>query len=160
VPIGGSIVTIRPAQAGDVPALARLLIQVHEQHVREHPRVFRPIGFESAKLQVAAEVEAGLCAVHESQALDGMVKWSVQDRPETIYTHAARIVVIDQIVVDVAARRGGIGQRLLAWVVDRAREAGASRVQLDTWATNAPALAAFRKAGFVPIVHRQSLWTA
>lgn len=149
---------IRRAQAADAPAVARLVIQVHDQHVREHPMIFRPIGIEDASLHVAAEIEAGLCAVHETEAIDGMVKWSVQDRSETMYTHAARFAVIDQIVVDAATRRRGIGQRLLGWVLDRAREAGASRVQLDTWATNTMALAAFRKAGFTPFTHRQWRW--
>lgn len=46
------------------------------------------------------------------------------------------------------ARRSGIGRRLLAHCLARAKRAGAERLMLEVEADNAPALAFYRDAGF------------
>jgi ribosomal protein S18 acetylase RimI-like enzyme len=147
---------IRRATSDDVPAVARILVRVHAQHVLEHPLVFRPMSEAQALRVIVPHVDEGRYAVHLDEAVDGFVRWLIHDRPETPYSHPARIAVIDEIGVAEGRRRQGIGQALLAWVSERAREAGAQRVQLDTWATNASALGAFHKAGFSIYTHR--LW--
>jgi ribosomal protein S18 acetylase RimI-like enzyme len=153
---GSSIV--RRATTADIDAVARLLIQVQDQHVRDYPLVFKDMTIEAASTQAAVDIEAGACAVADVAGVAGFIKWAVHDRPENAYTFAARYVAIDAICVDAACRRKGIGQTLLAWVVERGRELGAQRVQLDTWATNAVAFGAFRKAGFSSYNHRLWRW--
>jgi len=154
MPRSPELPVIRYAISDDVPALARLLVQVHAQHVLEYPRVFKPMSEEHAKQIIVPHVHEGRYAVHAAERIDGFVRWQIHDRAETSYVHAARIVFIDEIGVAEVRRRQGIGQALLAWVGERAREAGAQRVQLDTWATNARALGAFQKAGFSIYTHR------
>ena len=147
---------IRIAQSTDLAAIARLLVQVQDQHLAEYPHVFRAMTLLQAQAEIAAALAAGSYIVHEDDRVSGFAKWLVQDRPETAYTTAVRIVQIDQIGVDAGRRRQGIGQQLLEWVVQRARGLGAHRVQLDTWESNVIAHGAFRTAGFVPY-HRR-LW--
>lgn len=52
--------------------------------------------------------------------------------------------------VDPGHRRGGVGRRLVAWVVDWAAAGGADRVELWVTTANAPAEALYRRSGFVP----------
>ena len=147
---------IHCATGDDVSAIARILMQVHAQHAREHPQVFKPMSEQQAMQILDLQVHEGRYAVHLADAVDGFVRWQVVDRPETPYVRAARIVAIDEIGVADGHRRQGVGQALLAWVGERAREAGAQRLQIDTWATNSRALGAFQKAGFSICTHR--LW--
>lgn len=46
------------------------------------------------------------------------------------------------------ARRRGVGSRLLSGILDLARRSGATRAVLETAASNAPAIALYRAAGF------------
>jgi ribosomal protein S18 acetylase RimI-like enzyme len=139
---------IRTATTEDTAAVARILLQVQDQHVRDYPSIFRSMTKAEAEKLIAGDVEAGSCLVHQSDAVDGFLRWVVQERPENAYVYASRLVVVDQIGVDERCRRRGIGCALLAWVVERGRGLGAQRVQLDSWAANTAAHGAFRKAGF------------
>jgi len=47
-----------------------------------------------------------------------------------------------------AYRHQGIGKRLLAAAIERAREIGLERVELEVFERNAPAVALYRKMGF------------
>jgi ribosomal protein S18 acetylase RimI-like enzyme len=145
---------IRRAESSDVAAIARLLVQVQDQHVADYPAIFHAMSVAQAEAEITSHVASGFYAVHEDAVISGFVKWLVHDRPESSFTKAVRIVQIDQIAVDHGHRRQGIGQQLLAWVCERARESGAQRVQLDAWEANIAAQAAFRKSGFETYHHR------
>ncbi len=56
--------------------------------------------------------------------------------------------VIEDVFVRESARGGGLGRVLVAAALERARERGCTRVQLDTGEGNAPALALYRSFGF------------
>ena len=139
---------IRSATEGDIEAVARLLIQVQDQHVRDYPRMFKPMPMAVAVATVAPDIAAGRYTVADRGGVVGFIKWFIHDRPDSAYTFATRIVAIDAIGVDVTCRRRGIGQSLLAWEIERGRVAGVERVQLDSWGLNTGAHAAFEKAGF------------
>jgi ribosomal-protein-alanine N-acetyltransferase len=55
---------------------------------------------------------------------------------------------IENVVVAVGMRRKGIGDLLLARVVERARERGAARLMLEVRASNAAAIALYKKHAF------------
>jgi ribosomal-protein-alanine acetyltransferase len=58
------------------------------------------------------------------------------------------------------ARRGGLGQALLAQFLDDARRLGAEQVFLEVRESNAPAIALYRHAGFEPVARRESYYPA
>ena len=68
-------------------------------------------------------------------------------------TFAARpLLNIHDIVVHAAARRQGIGQALLGWAEQRARDLGCCKLTLEVLSNNARAMASYERAGFAPYV--------
>ena len=66
-------------------------------------------------------------------------------------TFAARpLLNIHDIVVHADVRGQGIGQALLAWAEQRARELGCCKLTLEVLSNNQRAMASYRQAGFVP----------
>ena len=57
---------------------------------------------------------------------------------------------IEDVFVRASARRAGVGDALVALAVERARERGARRIELDTNEENAAALALYERHGFSP----------
>ena len=57
---------------------------------------------------------------------------------------------LEDLFVAEAARRAGVGDALVALAIERARERGARRIELDTNEANAPALALYERHGFSP----------
>jgi GNAT superfamily N-acetyltransferase len=57
---------------------------------------------------------------------------------------------LEDLFVRASARRAGLGDALVALAVQRARERGAKRIELDTGEDNAPALALYDRHGFSP----------
>jgi ribosomal protein S18 acetylase RimI-like enzyme len=57
---------------------------------------------------------------------------------------------LEDLFVDASARRAGVGDALVALAIERARERGARRIELDTGEDNAPALALYERHGFSP----------
>jgi len=56
------------------------------------------------------------------------------------------------------ARRCGLGAELLAQFLADARRLGAEQVFLEVRASNAPAIALYTRAGFVPVARRESYY--
>ena len=57
---------------------------------------------------------------------------------------------LEDLFVSEAARRCGIGDARVALAIQRSRERGARRIELDTNEDNAPALALYERHGFSP----------
>lgn len=55
---------------------------------------------------------------------------------------------LEDLYVAPGARRAGVGRALVDLTLERARERGARRVELDVTEDNEPALALYRRAGF------------
>ncbi len=59
---------------------------------------------------------------------------------------------LDLLAVAPSRQRAGIGSRLLQWLEDGARTAGAGLVHLEVRETNAPARAFYRAVGYLELV--------
>jgi ribosomal-protein-alanine acetyltransferase len=95
-----------------------------------------------ARLWVARDSQAGAVGGSDADAPPGRVlgfalAWRAADE-----TH-----LLD-LAVDPAFQRRGVGRRLLDTVVDDARDSDGRLVLLEARASNAPALALYRSAGF------------
>jgi GNAT superfamily N-acetyltransferase len=68
-------------------------------------------------------------------------------------TFAARpLLNVHDIVVRAELRRRGIGQALLAWAEQRARQLGCCKLTLEVLSNNTLAMASYAQAGFAPYV--------
>lgn len=59
-----------------------------------------------------------------------------------------RVLLLNDLYVDAAERRAGVGRRLLDAAAAAARAIGAARITLETGIDNAPARALYRSAGW------------
>ncbi|HEY0343516.1 MAG TPA: GNAT family N-acetyltransferase [Solirubrobacteraceae bacterium] len=57
---------------------------------------------------------------------------------------------LEDLFVREEARRAGVGDALVSLALERARERGAKRIELDTNEDNAPALGLYERHGFSP----------
>jgi GNAT superfamily N-acetyltransferase len=55
---------------------------------------------------------------------------------------------LEDLFVSAGARRGGLGDALVHLAIERSRERGARRIELDCFEDNAPALALYARNGF------------
>ncbi|MDO5142192.1 MAG: ribosomal protein S18-alanine N-acetyltransferase [Eubacteriales bacterium] len=67
---------------------------------------------------------------------------------------------ITNVAVSPACRRQGIARALLAALRQQAAQAGLAFVTLEVRASNAPAIALYTDAGFVPVGTRKRFYTA
>ena len=65
---------------------------------------------------------------------------------------------ISNVAVSPQARRQGIGDRLLDALITRAKERSLSFVTLEVRESNAPAIALYRKHGFLPVGLRKKYY--
>ena len=94
----------------------------------------------------------------------GYSAWVCHDGLDLV-GYAVFMVILDEahlLNISVAARRQGegIGARLLRWVMDRARRAGARRLLLEVRPSNASALRLYEHFGFVRIGVRRGYYPA
>jgi GNAT superfamily N-acetyltransferase len=88
----------------------------------------------------------------EDGAPIGYVLVFFRERGEETFRRRRRWCEIDQIAVDPARRRHGIGRALVAAALAEATRRGIGDVELSSWAFNTDAHAMFRRLGFEPRV--------
>src|ERR1700704_1294897 len=136
----GALVSLRPATAGDIPALAE---------IRAKPEVFRWWRGEgemaSAVAEDLADPDAHAFVVERDGRVVGAIQWSAETEPD--YRHAS----ID-IYLDPAVHGRGLGSDAVRTLARHliAGE-GFHRLVIDPAADNAAAIACYRKVGFRPV---------
>ena len=129
-------ISVRPAVAADFPAIIPLIKQMHSEHAAARPDRFLLEGPTYTKKDFAKALrdssQTWLVAVDESDQMLGYAlcarsKWN------------ASILCTDEICVDKAHRRQGIGTLLMDAAKELASRIGASSLELEVWeATPAP----------------------
>jgi len=140
VKLSGSIVTLRPAHEGDIPALAV---------IRADPEVYRwwrggPDLQAAVAEELATEDEHGFVIEYEDRTV-GFIQWWAEEEPE--YRHAG----ID-IYLDASMHGRGIGTdavRILA--THLIHDHGHHRITIDPAADNEAAIRCYAKVGFRPV---------
>jgi ribosomal protein S18 acetylase RimI-like enzyme len=146
------VFTVRPAERGDIPAMARMAAQLVRLHHETDPRrFFLPEDVEQGyawwfgKEHQSPEVVMRV-AVDEGGALVGYTYARIEARDWNALLD--RCGALHDIFVEDAARRAGVGEALLADTMSRLRELGAPRCVLHTMWGNAAAQRLFERAGF------------
>ena len=129
----------RIADTTDAESVAELLLEFRDWIGREGPdragalaSVRRLLEDPDAEFLLAGEPAGAVCQLRFRHSF-----WTGTDD-----------CVIEDVFVRESARGGGLGRILVAAALERARERGCTRVQLDTGEGNAPALALYRSFGF------------
>lgn len=148
---------IRLAASEDAQALAELCHEVHTLHLSQRPDLFKPIAFDALRAWFVDKLahpdfnawiaEAGSIGV-------GYVLVERRARAETLFTHASRWWELDQMGVAPGQRRLGVARALVEHVHATARSEGVAGLELQCYAFNDTARAAFAGLGFVPKMTR------
>jgi ribosomal protein S18 acetylase RimI-like enzyme len=153
--VDSPLVTIRPADAADFEAIARLNAEVQQLHADGLPHLFKPAtdnAFTRAVYDgMQAQPRAHVYLALERAESVGYVYAEVLERPETWFRYAHKVVYVHHIAVSRIHRRRGYGEWLVPQVVDLARSQGIRQLELDTWWFNANARDFFKRLGFAEL---------
>ena len=126
----GDLVSLRPATADDLPALAR---------IRATPEVYRRWGVDDT------ELDPRLLAIVVEGRVAGAIQWSAEEDPD--YRHAG----ID-IYLDPALHGRGLGTDAVRTLARHLIDVlGHHRLVIDPAADNHAAIACYAKVGFRPV---------
>lgn len=130
---------IRPARAQDAPHVVRLMRQLEAfTHGKVGP------GVEGRFKFMLTLTHYNVCVAEEDNQVIGLITASV--RP-TLW-HAGPVALIDELIVDEAARGRGVGKALIDAIVTWARKRGASEIEVSTEKDNVAAQAFYLRHGF------------
>lgn len=137
----------REAKRDDVPAIVELLADDPLGSTRETPgpelpeaywAAYEAISRDPNNILVVAEVDGKIAATLQLTFIPGLT-----------YTGAER-AQIEGVRVAADVRGRGVGQALIGWAVERARERGCRVVQLTTDRQRPAAIRFYQKIGFRP----------
>jgi ribosomal protein S18 acetylase RimI-like enzyme len=135
-------ISVRPANADDLDALVRLLRQLHSDFPTDRDKAEGVLAE-----MLRQEGRTVLVAVSGAEVVGTADLLLVAN-----LTHAASPwAIVENVVVDRAIRRGGIGRALMTEVLDRATQAGCYMVQLVSLKHRSAAHAFYDQIGFEPV---------
>ncbi len=142
-------VRIRLATLDDYPGFARVAREVQEHHVAAVPTVFR-----SVAVAVPEEYFAQLVTDDDADVIVAEFAGEIAGYAVLLHRRAARDLLvprayafIENFGVAAAHRREGIGRRLTQACIARAKERGATSLELDCWEANQEAIAFYTSIG-------------
>lgn len=138
---------IRRATRADVAAVVRLLADDVLGQQRERATYPLPESYYTAFDAIDSDDRHELVVVVMAETVIGTLQLSFL--PYLTYQGGWR-AQIEAVRVDQSYRHHGIGQALLAWAINRARQKGCHMVQLTTNATRGDAQRLYERLGFVP----------
>jgi ribosomal-protein-alanine N-acetyltransferase len=148
------LVHIRPATLADIPHIIRLERQSATAGHWTDEQYFQLFQSERpVRLLLVAEAEPPKTSGFKSEGISGILGFLVAQ-------HLAREWELENIVVAPAARRQGLGKRLLEALIAAANEAKSSSVFLEVRQSNTAARTFYEKAGFEQIGRRRSYYTS
>jgi ribosomal protein S18 acetylase RimI-like enzyme len=132
-------VTVRLAGPDDLDVVARLLTEFRDHEGRDWPPlesiragVERLMPRDDTEFLLGGDPPAGIVQLRYRYG----VWWDAED------------CNVEDVFGREEARGSGLGRELVSAAIDRARERGCRRMELDTGADNAPAQGLYRSLGF------------
>jgi ribosomal protein S18 acetylase RimI-like enzyme len=152
---------IRQAGVEDAALLARLCLDVHRIHAATRPDYFKPIDsidvlVHDFRNRLVDSNHLIFIAEREEEAV-GYLLAQLMRRPESVYTYAKEVLVVDQMSVLTEHRSKGFGDALMRHALDTARARGYKTILLNVWAFNERAIAFYERHGFTFRDHRMEL---
>ena len=143
---------IRRAEAGDIPALNRLLEQVLNVHHAGRPDIFRAHTkkyTDEELLQLLSHEKTPIFVAEEGEVL-GYAFCILKELKDHPLFRDHKSLYIDDLCVDETCRGKGIGKQLLSFVTDYAKSLSCDSIPLNVWALNENALKFYTACGLVP----------
>ena len=142
---------IRRAEPKDAPRISALLKQVLEVHAAVRPDMYRSGTQKYSEADVTDLLNDPDCVMFvETDGNDRAIGYAICFR-KTVADDGIivgrRELYIDDLCVDEAERKQGVGQRLFAHMKTYAAENGFDWITLNVWNDNVNALAFYRKMG-------------
>ena len=144
---------IQNAEVEDIPALLDLLRQVGQVHHLGRPDLFRPDAQKYDRPALEALLLRPDRTIFVAREGDSVLGYAFCVHKETAgdpVLAGRHTLYIDDLCVDAAHRRRGVGTALLAHVRAYARAQGFDDITLNVWAFNEDARAFYAAQGFTP----------
>jgi diaminopimelate decarboxylase len=137
-------VTIRPARRGDLHALVDHLrvVGADERSWRADPATMTPVAVRRSLRRTWTPDQAVVLAL-DGREVVGSLGIAREAQP------ASRHVATFELAIAPGARRRGIGAALVARAFDWAREFDVEKLLLSVYPSNTPAIALYRRCGFI-----------
>lgn len=145
---------IRFADAGDIPGLLALLLQVGEVHHRLRPDIFRAgaLKYDEPTLRRLLEMpDRPIFVAEEAGTVAGYVFGILQITENDPVLRDRRVLYIDDLCVDESRRGQGIATALYNRAAEYARELHCDAVTLNVWCGNEGAMKFYEKSGLHPL---------
>lgn len=136
------MITVRPAQLADVPAVAPLFDAYRQFYEK-------PADLELATRFITDRIANGDSAIFLAEDGEGEPLGFVQLYPSFSSVSAARIYVLNDLFVAPAARRSNVARSLMHAAAEFARRNDAVRLSLSTGKTNEKGQALYESEGWV-----------
>lgn len=141
---------IRRAAEGDIPAIDKLLYEVHKVHSDVRPDLFKAGAKKYAddKLRrIIADDARPVFVAEKGGTILGYVFCVHQQHISSENMTDVKTLYIDDLCVDEGVRGEHIGRTLYEYVLDYAKQRGYYNVTLNVWADNTNALKFYEKLG-------------
>lgn len=139
--------TFREATADDLPQIVRLLADDPLGATRETPGDEIPEAYFAAFAAIAKDPNNTVVVADVGGEVAGTLQLTFI--PGLTYTGGER-AQIEGVRVAAEQRGAGLGQAMITWAIDRARERGCRVVQLTTDRQRPDAIRFYQKIGFRP----------
>lgn len=140
---------IRKAIINDIPALDKLLYEVHKVHSDIRPDLFRAGAkkYTDDELAKILTDETTPVFVYDDGEIQGYAFTVIIDHKNDLSLMPYKSVYIDDLCVEKDCRGKGVGKKLYEHVLSFAKSINAYNVTLNVWAGNDSALKFYEKIG-------------
>lgn len=140
---------IRKAKIKDIPALDKLLYEVHKVHSDIRPDLFRAGAkkYTDDELAKILTDETTPVFVYDDGEIQGYAFTVIIDHKNDLSLMPYKSVYIDDLCVEKDCRGKGVGKKLYEHVLSFAKSINAYNVTLNVWAGNDGALKFYEKIG-------------
>ncbi|MCM1339730.1 MAG: GNAT family N-acetyltransferase [Muribaculaceae bacterium] len=141
---------IRLAKETDIPAISRLLFQVHKVHSDARPDLFKAGAKKYTDDEILEIISNPKTSIFVAEVAGDVVGYAFCIHKQFINDNNmtdVKTLYIDDLCVDEKVRGQHIGKMLYDYVIEYARECGFYNVTLNVWADNITAVRFYEKIG-------------
>ncbi len=146
---------IRQAGKADIDGLLALLHEVLELHAKEYPNIFisgtTKYSREELRQLIEEDEKTMIFVAEEDKKIIGHAFLKLIDNPSTRNTYPSKVLYIDDICVDEAARGKHVAKSLFEEVRKYAEKEGFDRIELNVWDKNTVAKAFYESVSMKPL---------
>ncbi|MBO4781109.1 MAG: GNAT family N-acetyltransferase [Lachnospiraceae bacterium] len=146
---------VRPALKKDIPSILKLLVQVDMVHHNGRPDIFKgpATKYNAEQLEeiiANKDTPVFVCVNEEDTVMGHAFCIHKQEKDDPVLTDI-KTLYIDDICVDEAFRRRGVGADLYNYILEYAKNTGIYNITLNVWNCNPGAMKFYESMGLKPL---------